>query len=83
FTIMADWGLRNKFDPAIKNIGKYYSLPVINVLDDQYFSSPLFSTLQSGGHPTVPGYGILANHLMQLIQKCVVDNPDYFNFMGC
>ncbi|MGE9908820.1 SGNH/GDSL hydrolase family protein [Limosilactobacillus reuteri] len=83
FTIMADWGLRTKFDPAIKNIGKYYSLPVINVLDDQYFSSPLFSTLQSGGHPTVPGYGILANHLMQLIQKCVVDNPDYFNFMGC
>lgn len=83
FTIMADWGLRNKFDPAIKNIGKYYSLPVINVLDDQYFSSPLFSTLQSGGHPTVPGYGILANHLMQLIQKCVIDNPDYFNFMGC
>lgn len=83
FTIMADWGLRNKFDPAIKNIGKYYGLPVINVLDDQYFSSPLFSTLQSGGHPTVPGYGILANHLMQLIQKCVVDNPDYFNFMGC
>ena len=82
FTIMTDWGLRDKFDPAIKSIGNYYNLPVVNVLDDQYFSSPLFSTLQSGGHPTVPGYGLLATHLMKLIQKCVVDNPDYFKFLG-
>ncbi len=82
FTIMANWGERQKYDAAIKEIGKHYNLPVINVLDDPYFSSSEYTALQSGGHPTVVGYGILANHLMELIQKCVVDNPDYFNFMG-
>lgn len=83
FTIMADWGEREQYDAAIKEIGKHYELPVIDVLNDPYFSSDEYTSLQSGGHPTVPGYGILAKHLMRLIQKCVVDNPDYFNFMGC
>lgn len=82
-TIMSDWGLRNSFDPAIKVIANHYGLPVIDIQQDNYFASSMFTKLMSGGHPTVPGYGILANHLTKLIQKCVVDNPDYFNFMGC
>lgn len=83
FTIMANWGDREKYDAAIKEIGNHYNLPVIDILTDPYFSSDVYSSLLSGGHPTVVGYGILANHLIKLIQKCVVDNPDYFNFMGC
>lgn len=83
FTIMANWGDREKYDAAIKEIGNHYNLPVIDILTDPYFSSDEYTSLLSGGHPTVVGYGILANHLMKLIQKCVVDNPDYFNFMGC
>lgn len=83
FTIINKYGDREKYDAAIKEIGNHYNLPVIDILTDPYFSSDEYTSLLSGGHPTVVGYGILANHLMKLIQRCVAENPDYFNFMGC
>lgn len=84
FTILTEWGERAKYDAAIKEIGKHYNLPVINILEDPYFSSPDFKSdsLMSQGHPTVPGYAVMAEHLKKLIQKCVYRNASYFKFMG-
>lgn len=82
FTIMSDWGRRADFDKAIKEIGNWYSIPVINVLDDPYFSSDEFKALQHDNHPTAVGYGILAERMEKLIQKCVIDNQAYFEDYG-
>lgn len=86
-TIMSDWG-RNEnsgrvgFDKAIKNIANKYGLPVVDVLSDQYFKSDEFYQLQISNHPTAVGYAILAERLEKLIQRVIIDNPEYFADTG-
>lgn len=86
-TIMSDWGRDPKsgrvgFDKAIKGIAKKYNLPVVDVLSDPYFESDEFYHLQISNHPTAVGYAILAERLEKLIQKVIIDNPEYFADTG-
>lgn len=86
-TIMSDWG-RNEnsgrvgFDKAIKNVANKYGLPVVDVLSDPYFKSDEFYQLQISNHPTAVGYAILAERLEKLIQRVIIDNPEYFADTG-
>lgn len=86
-TIMSDWGRDPKsgrvgFDKAIKNIAEKYGLPLVDVLSDPYFESDEFYQLQISNHPTAVGYAILAERLEKLIQKVIIDNPEYFADTG-
>lgn len=79
FTSLASFGNKQTdFDQAIKDLGKSFSLPVINVKDDNYFSSGFYAKTHAAGHPTPLGYALLAAHLERLMSKCLLDHYDYF-----
>ena len=78
-TIMRnDGAVTTTFDSAIKKIAEHYGLPVADITIDPYFQTDTYRQLMAGGHPTIIGYGALAEHLDAVLQKTILDNYDYF-----
>lgn len=83
FTSLASFGNKQAdFDQAIKDIGNSFGIPVINVKDDNYFSSDFYAKTHSTGHPTPLGYALIATHLEKLMSKCLIDHYDYFAMLN-
>lgn len=78
-TIMRnDGAVTDTFNAAIKDIAKNYSLPVADLDSDPYFQTDEYEQRKAGGHPTIVGYGALAEHLDNVLQKAILNNYDYF-----
>lgn len=78
-TIMRNDGtITATFNSAIRDIAGYYNLPVAELDSDPYFKTNEYIQRRAGGHPTIVGYGALAEHLDNVLQKTILNNYDYF-----
>ena len=78
-TIMRNDGtITDTFNAAIKDVAGYYNLPVADIDSDPYFKTDEYNQRKAGGHPTIVGYGALAEHLDNVLQKTILNNYDYF-----
>lgn len=67
------------FNTAIQNIANHYSIPYINIFEDDFFtSSEAYTMLQ--GHPSALGYMGMASAIERLFDKCVKENINYFRY---
>lgn len=62
----------------VENLGSYFGIPVIETLGDPFFCGKAYVDDMKGLHPTAPLYAGLARRLGQLIDKCIIDHPEYF-----
>lgn len=67
------------FNSAISEIAERFSLPCIVQLDDEFFTSSYYVNYKVGGHPTTQLYGGMARAIERLTDKCMKENPSYFN----
>lgn len=79
FTIMAHTEFRQEYNKAIKKIAEHYDLVVADVNQDPLFDSDYYISHMKGGHPTAPLYAAQSEALERVIQKTIVDNPEYFS----
>ena len=78
-TIMRnDGAVTTTFDSAIKEIAGHYDLPVADITSDPYFQTDTYNQRKAGGHPTIVGYGALAERLDAVLQNAILNNYDYF-----
>ena len=62
----------------VEDLSAYFGIPVIETLGDPFFCGKAYIDGLKGLHPTAPLYAGLARRLGQLIDKCIIDNPEYF-----
>lgn len=67
-----------KYNSAIQNIAKHFSLPCVTLTDDPFFTTDFYLNHMHGGHPTGPVYAEMANAYERLISQAMVDHLDYF-----
>lgn len=65
------------FNTAIENIANHFGIPFINPFDDVFFTSQQY-TNRPGGHPTILGYVGMGLAYERLINKCILNNLNYF-----
>jgi len=61
-----------------ETIGSHFDIPVIETLGDPFFCGKPYVDGLHGFHPTAPLYAGMARRLGQLLDKCIIDNPQYF-----
>ena len=81
FTTAFTGDVADKFNDAIIKIANYFKIPYAAQLDDVFFNSDFYLKNQVSSHPISIVYSGMANAFERLIQKCVMDNIDYFKFM--
>lgn len=67
------------FNTAIENIANHFAIPFINPYDDAFFTSSEYS-IRVGGHPTILGYVGMGLAYERLINKCILNNLNYFQY---
>ena len=63
---------------AIKEIAEYYGIPVIDLIDDDFYKSKWYTTCMRSNHPTAMLCAGIAHANRRLFAKCVQANPNYF-----
>lgn len=81
---LARWS--NRYDPysdAVKAIGEYYSFPVFDLSENDFFQSDFFADNQASGHPTAVTYSAMAKEYKNLIEAALEENAaDYAGYIG-
>ena len=73
----------NPYSTAIKAIGAYYSFPVFDLAENDFFQSSFFSSNQVHNHPTAINYSAMAKEYKRLIEKALEENASkYKSFVG-
>lgn len=73
----------NPYSDAIREIGEYYSFPVLDLADSEFFRSEFFATNQVHNHPTAINYSAMAKEYKRLIENALEENADqYETFIG-
>lgn len=67
------------FNTAIENIANHFEIPFINPFDDPFFTSNEYN-IRPGGHPTILGYVGMGLAYERLINKCILNNLNYFQY---
>ena len=68
----------NPYSDAIKAIGAYYDLPVLDLSESAFFQSDFFANNQISNHPTAVNYSAMAKEYKWLIEKALEDNAADF-----
>lgn len=67
---------------AIRAIAQYYQIPLIDIVNDVFFSDTSYWKASFyGGHPSALGYSSMAKRYAFLISKCITTNKEYFRYM--
>lgn len=77
FTCASTTGNYPAFNNAIIEIAEHYNIPYIVQADDPFFHSTIYTNM-SGSHPTAIGYSGMAVAFERLLNKCIVNNQNYF-----
>lgn len=76
----------SKYEPysaAIRIIGAYYSFPVLDLAESEFFQSDWFASNQVHNHPTAIGYSAMALEYKRLIEKALDANVEkYKTYVG-
>lgn len=80
----ANTGNNKTINDAIIEIGSTFDLPVIVSHENSVFTSNYFSNEKStDGHPTVAGYGTMAEAYTTMANECIATYYDYFkDYLG-
>lgn len=80
----ARWASRYEpYSTAIRAIGEYYSFPVLDLAESEFFQSSFFSANQVSNHPTAINYSAMAKEYKRLIENALAENDDqYKTFIG-
>lgn len=77
FTIATLDGVAPQFSEAIINIANHFGIPHIVQRDDEYFLSDFYTSFVKG-HPVAITYSGMAQAFARLLDKCMIENYDYF-----
>lgn len=66
------------FREAISNIADHFSIPFINLDNDEFFMSSYYMNKMLGAHPTAPQYAGYAKAMNRLISRAMIEYYDYF-----
>ena len=72
---------RNQYYTALQNICEHYHIPVFNWYEDEWYRTYLQDNL-IGSHPTATLHSGIALAFERIYNNLVVDNYDYFKFLG-
>lgn len=73
----------NPYSEAIRAIGEYYSFPVLDLAESEFFQSAFFSSNQVHNHPTAVNYSAMAKEYKRLIENVLEEHADqYKTFIG-
>lgn len=73
----------NPYSEAIRAIGEYYSFPVLDLAESDFFQSEFFSENQVHNHPTAVNYAAMAKEYKRLIENALQKNADQYKaFVG-
>lgn len=73
----------NPYSEAIRTIGEYYSFPVLDLAESEFFQSTFFSSNQVHNHPTAVNYSAMAKEYKRLIENALEENvSQYQTFIG-
>ena len=81
FTTAFEGETENAYNEAIIKIANHYKLPYVVQLDDEFFKSAFYLKNMVSNHPIAIVYSGMANAFERLIQKCVIDNIEYFKYL--
>lgn len=71
------------YSVAIRAIGEYYSLPVLDLDESGFFQSDFFADTQVSNHPTAINYSAMAKEYERLIEDALAKNASQYNtFVG-
>ena len=81
---LARWADRYlPYSPAVKAIGAYYSYPVFDLSENDFFQSDFFADNQASGHPTAVTYSAMAKEYKNLIEAALEEKvADYAGYIG-
>ena len=75
---MTDPGeISHKYNGAIMEIARYYGIPYINQMTDDFFFTETYLNFDLG-HPTKAGYSGMADAFVRLIEESMKTNKYYF-----
>ena len=75
--------LYNPYSAAVRNIGEYYDLAVLDLATNAYFKSSFYSTNMISNHPTAVNYSAMAKAYKEMIEKALDTNAsDYSGYIG-
>lgn len=69
---------KSAINGAIIEIANHYNLPCIKQADYWFFRSEFYLDNMVYSHPTAPVYSGMATAIRKMIEKCMVDNFNYF-----
>lgn len=65
-------------DTHIEAVANFYGVPYIDLTSDNFFHSAFYYQSINDGHPLAYGYGGMATAIKRLLEKCIIDNVEYF-----
>ena len=71
-----------KVNTAIRAIAEYCEVPVIDVVDDEFYKSRWYADSMRSNHPTAMLNAGIAHANRRLFARCVMANPAYFVDFG-
>lgn len=63
---------------AIREIADYCDIPLIDLVDDDFYKSPWYANHNLSNHPTAMLCAGMAQANRRLLTKCIMENSDYF-----
>ena len=81
---LARWTTRyNPYSDAIKSIGEYYTFPVFDLSESDFFQSTFFAENQISNHPTAVNYSAMASEYKRLVEDELRKHPSaYAGYIG-
>jgi lysophospholipase L1-like esterase len=71
------------YSTAVRAIGEYYSLPVLDLDESEFFQSNFFADTQVSNHPTAVNYSAMAKEYKRLVEDALAKNASLYNsFVG-
>lgn len=81
---LARWADKYKpYSVAVKAIGEYYNVSVLDLDESEFFQSDFFADIQVSGHPTAVNYSAMAKEYKRLVENALAENAElYKTFIG-
>lgn len=70
--------LIDMYNVAIKAIALHFSVPIMDITDDYYYTSINFTSNMVANHPTAINYAGMAKANQRLLENTLINNPTYF-----
>lgn len=77
-TLASNSNTAQMFNTAIVEISEHFSIPYIVQRDEPFFTSSFYTSNMVSAHPVAVVYSGMAKAIQRLVEKCMVENIEYF-----